>query len=100
MQQWANGIFCNPRLHPIRVPGMENKLHEYEVLFHARFLRHESKHLHHQKFRLQSFYCSPYQCFFSEVALTILLTSAMLITGKNLANNKNAVKNNPKVNMY
>jgi hypothetical protein len=30
----------------------------------------------------------------------MLLTSAMLITGKNFANKKKAVKKNPKVKMY
>src|SRR5690606_26120784 len=35
----------------------------------------------------------------SEFALSILFTSAMLITGKNLANNRNAVKKNPIVRM-
>jgi hypothetical protein len=35
---------------------------------------------------------------FSEEDLIIALTSAILITGKNLANNKNKVKNNPKEN--
>ena len=30
----------------------------------------------------------------------MLFTSAMLITGKNLANSRNAVKKNPNVNRY
>ena len=33
---------------------------------------------------------------FSESDFTMLFTSAMFITGKNLANKKNAVKNNPR----
>src|ERR1041385_4037745 len=100
MQLLASGFFYTPELRPIHERGMENILHQCEDLFRARFLLREAKHLHRQKFRLQSFYCSPYYFFFSEVALTMLFTSAMLITGKNLANNKNALKNNPKVNMY
>ena len=41
-----------------------------------------------------------YAFVFSEVALIILFTSAMLITGKNFANRKNAVKKIPKVKIY
>ena len=36
----------------------------------------------------------------SDDDLIILFTSAMLITGKNFAKRKNAVKNSPKVNTY